>query len=191
MEENKDVVPPVTAPVEEKGAKTPEPNLYAALEEERRLRKEADARAKEAEAQLAQKPEIVVQAEDIYSDEGKVLKNQIGQLSSKLDDIQKERDLERLYATYGVLKDKSSEFNEFAKDYPRHKLDTVAKLFLAENGLLEEATPRKGLERPTAGHKDTKPTGMATDDVANLRKTNYTKYLELLRNGQINPSDIK
>lgn len=193
MAEQNDVVAPVTPEpvvVVEKGAKTPEPNLYAALEEERRLRKESELRAKEAEAALAHK-EVAVQAEDIYSDEGKVLKNQIGQLESKLDSIQRERELDGIYAAYPVLKDKASEFEEFQKDYPRHKLVNTAKIFLAERDLLGQSQPRMGLERPTAGPKDTQPSGMSVEDVSNLRSTNYRKYLELLQTGKLNPSDIK
>jgi hypothetical protein len=190
-----DVTPPVTAevpPVAETkevptGSKTPEPNLYAALEEERRDRKEAERRAREAEEALAQR---ATPAEDIYSDEGKMLKNQIGALNSKLEDLQKERDLEKLYAEFPVLKEKSGEFDEFAKDYPRHKLDNVAKIFLVERGLLEEVTTRKGLEKPTAGPKEA-PSGTSSEDVATLRRTNYKKYLELLQTGKLNPSDIK
>ena len=186
-----DVTPPVTATEEqvEKGSKTPEPNLYAALEEERRLRKEATERAKVAEEELAKK-EVVVQAEEIYSDEGKVLKNQLGQLESKLDDLQKERDVEKVLNTFPALRDKSDEFKEFSKDYPRHKLESVAKIFLAERDMLEVST-RIGLERPTAGPKDAPQSGMSVEDVTNLRKRDYRKYVELIQNGQINPSDIK
>lgn len=179
-----EVVPPVveTPPV---GSKTPEPNLYAALEQERKERKEAEARAKLAEEALAEK---TTPAEDIYSDEGKILKNQLGALNSKFEDLQRERELEKVHAQFPVLKDRTGEFDEFAKEYPRHKLENVAKIFLAEKGLMDDFQPRKGLEKPTAGPKDPQ-TGITSEDVATLRKTNYRKYIELLQSGKL--GDIK
>lgn len=185
-----DVTPPVPATEEvvthvEKGSKTPPENLYAALEEERRLRKELEAR-------LAQEREKVVEPlpETQFSDEGLVLKTQLGKLETQLEDLQKEREAERVFNSYPALKEKSSEFNEFSKDYPRHKLESVAKIFLAEKGMLENQ-PRMGLEKPTAGPKDTTRASMSVDDIAHLRNTNYRKYLELIQNGKINPNDIK
>lgn len=166
----------------EKGTKTPDNNLFAALQEERRLRKEAELRAKELET---------APSEEIYSDEGKVLRKEILTLKSQLDSIAEERELEGVKSQYPALRDKSSEFDEFRKEYPRHKLDNVAKIFLAENGLLAEVPTRKGLEKTVAGPKTPTPTGMTSEDVANLRKNNYPKYVELLRTGQLKPEDIK
>jgi len=180
VEEN---VTPVEAP---KGSKTPEANLYAALEEERKLRKEAEQKARELETKVTVEPET-----EIFSDEGKVLQNKLGQLEAELSRLQEERDLERLTNTYPALKDKSAEFENYRKDYPRHKLDNVAKLFLSENDLLQDSPVRKGLEKPVAGPKTPPSSGMTTEDVANLRKTNYNKYMELITSGKLRPEDIK
>ncbi len=170
---------------EPKGSKTPESNLYAALEEERKLRKEADQRAKEAEEQLS------ATNQDVFSDEGKTLKKQISGLEERLNTLQEEKELDGLKAQYPALKEKWAEFDKFRADYPRHKLDNVAKIFLVENGMTEEVPTRKGLERPVAGPKTPQSTGMTSEDVADLRKTNYKKYLELITSGKLNPNDIK
>lgn len=170
-------------PEPEKGSKTPEANLYAALEEERRLRKEAELKAKELELQTA--------SNEYYSDEGKTLKKEIELVKNQLEKLEEERELERIKSQYPVLKDKSAEFEEFRKDFPRHKLDSIAKIFLAEKDLVSEIQPRKGLERPVAGPKAPPSTGMTSEDVASLRKTNFKKYMELLTSGKLNPDDIK
>ena len=162
-----------------KGSKTPEANLYAALEEERRLRKEAEAKAKEAEDKLT--------TSDVFSDEGKVLEKKIQTLQHTLDGVLQDRETDDLKAQYPAIKDKWDEFDKFRADFPRHKLENVAKIFLAENGMLEEV-PRKGLERPVAGPKTPLSTGMSVEDVTQLRTTNYRKYLEMLKEGKI---DIK
>ena len=170
---------------EPKGSKTPESNLYAALEEERKLRKEADQRANEAEEQLS------ATNQDTFSDEGKTLKKQISGLEEKFKALQEEKELDGLKSQYPAIKDKWAEFDKFRADYPRTKLENVAKIFLVENGMTEEVPTRKGLERPVAGPKIPQSTGMTSEDVANLRSTNYKKYLELLTSGKLNPDDIK
>jgi hypothetical protein len=177
------VVPEEPAP---KGSKTPETNLYAALEEERRLRKEAEERAR-----IAEENNTTVPSEEVYSDEGKILKNKISTLETKLASIEEKNILEGLKSQYPALKDKSIEFDEFRKDYPRHKLENVAKIFLAENDLLVEIPARKGLEKTVGGPKAPTSTGMTSEDVAQLRKTNWKKYTELVTSGKIRPEDIK
>jgi hypothetical protein len=181
------VVPVVTteepAP---KGSKTPEVNLYAALEEERRLRKEAEERAR-----IAEENNTTVPLEEVYSDEGKILKNKISTLETKLASIEEKNILDTLQVQYPALKDKSSEFDEFRKEYPRHKLESVAKIFLAENDLLTEIPIRKGLEKTVGGPKAPTSTGMTSDDVAELRKTNWKKYTEMVTSGKLRSEDIK
>lgn len=179
------VVEPVEPTVvpEPKGSKTPEANLYAALEEERRLRKEAEQRAKEAEERATES------SEDVYSDEGKILKKHISTLEEQIVSLKDDRELEKVQVQYPAIKDKLTEFNEFRKEYPRHKIENVAKIFMVENGLLAEMPQRIGLEKPIAGPKQPPSTGMTAEDVAQLRKTNYKKYTELLQAGKLN--DIK
>lgn len=160
------------------GAKTPPENLYAALAEERKLRKEA-------EDKIINLTTTVSSDDDVYSDEGRVLKSQIASVQAKLDAMEEERDLERLYAQYPMLKDKAGEFIEYRKaEHPRAKLASVAKLFLSENDLL---TPRReGLEKPTGGPRVPVTSGMTRDDVEKLRTTNFRLYQDMIMKGLIN-----
>lgn len=157
-----------TEPVETpKGSQTPSENLYAALAEERRLRREA-------EDKLNQLTVTVPDTE--MSDEGRELRNEINVLKDKIE-------LRELQETFPQLKDMTPEFQEFRKEYPRHKAENIAKLFLTEKGLLE--TPRQGLEKPTGGPKVPVSTDLSVDEVTKLRTTDYKKYTEMLRKGQI------
>lgn len=171
----------VEAPVAPaKGSQTPSENLYAALAEERRLRKEAEDQL----AALASTP-----TEDVYSDEGRAIKSEVEVLKSTIEQIQDQQRLKDLHDVYPALKDKASEFEDYRKDFPRHKLENVAKLFLTEKGLLDVTPERKGLE-PTSGggHRDPSPSGMTADDVKLLRENNYRQYMKLVSEGKI---DIK
>lgn len=83
------------------------------------------------------------------------------------------------------LKEVWSEFEKFHSD-PENSgmnLKTAAKSFLVEKGLLEPQ--RKGLEKPTGGTRTPISSGMSVEEVKNLRETNYRKYSEMLRKGQI------
>lgn len=179
--------PTPPAPATQKGDKTPPENLFHALEEERKLRKEAEDRLRIAEEQLIG----AGQPEEVFSDEGKVLDQKISKVESELVSLKEEKEIEKICEQYPVLKDSRDEFDEFRKDYPRHKLANVAKIFLSEKGLLDSVPPRPGLERPVAGTKTLPSPGMTSEEVAKLRKTNYRKYLELLTSGKIKPEDIK
>lgn len=163
---------------EEKGTKTPPENLYNALQEERKLRKEQSEEIKELRTQL----ETLTSASSGDPDEDAARK--IGALEKKLETLEDERRLDRVVAQYPALADKRAEFEEFSKEYPKHKADVVAKLFLAENDLLESKAPRKGLEKKTGGTQAAAQTGLTLEDVDELRKTNYKKYLEDLSAGK-------
>jgi len=167
------ITPPVTPP---KGSQTPSENLYAALAEERRLRKEAEDKLLTFNTS--------VPTDEVYSDEGKALDARIVALEARNRAVEDERDLERLYNQYPLLKEKANEFNEYrSAEHPRAKIESVAKLFLVENGLLEPK--RKGLESPTGGPRTPLTSGMTAEDVKTLRETNFRKYQELLLKGQI------
>ena len=169
-------VPVVTPSAETPpGAKTPPENLYAALAEERRLRKDAEDKLNNLTTTDS--------SEEVYSDEGRLLKQQIEKQGEIIAKLQEDREIERLQTTYPVLKESSEEFKTFLQDYPRHKIDNVAKIFLAEKGLLEPE--RKGLEKPTGGQRTPMTSGMTNEEVEQLRKTNYRKYKEMLMNDQI------
>ena len=127
------------------------------------------------------------QDNDVYSDEGKLLKKELDAVRGEMSSLKEERELERIYAQYPLLKEKSADFETFrAGEHPRAKIESVAKLYLAENGLLE--TTRKGLESPTGGSRTPMTSGMTNDEVKNLRETNYKKYMDMLKKDQIKMS---
>lgn len=169
------VVPqaPATPP---KGSQTPSENLYAALAEERRLRKEAEDKLLTFNT--------TVPSEEVYSDEGKVLLDRIAALEARDRAREEQFELERVFAQFPLLKEKANEFKEYREaEHPRAKIESVAKLFLAEQGLLEPV--RKGLEKPTGGQRTPPTSEMTIEDVKLLRETNFKKYSDMLRKGLI------
>lgn len=164
-------VQPTTAP----GSKTDSELLLKSLQEEREKRRLAEEKLKEYET-----PPV----SDVFSDEGRaIVEKYVTPLQQTVESLQDQLVLKDLYNAYPDLKGLSSEFDEFRKDYPRHKLDNVAKLFLTEKGMLD--TPRKGLEKPTGGVRTPISTGMTHEDIKNLRETNYRKYQDMLMKGLI------
>lgn len=195
MEENKgvmsdsptggDEIPQTVVPEPAKAEEPQKPPKgfvpYQALEEERRLRKEAEEEAERLK-NLAPSEES-----DIFSEEGKALKSEISTLNRKLSDIERKEARREVENEFPVLKDKKDEFNEFLEDeeYKRISIKKAAKLFLAEKGLLSLETPeRKGLETPTSGGKEPE-LGLSEEEKENIRKTDYRKYETLLRQGKI------
>lgn len=163
------------------GSKTPEANLYAALQEERRMRKELEDKLLQAQTS------VLPETDDVYSDEGKLLKGEISQLRETVTRLEEEKLLEKTVAQFPEIKEFRGEFETFRQDFPRHKLENVAKLFLAEKGLLG-AESHKGLEKPTGGDKTPRPSGLTIEEVANLRKNDFRKYQQMLQEGKI---DVK
>ena len=175
-------VPAPEVAVAPKGSQTPAENLYAALAEERRLRKEAEDQL----ATLTTTPST----DDVFSDEGRAIQSEVDKLKSDIEQMQDQQKLKDLHAIFPALKDKSDEFDEYRKDFPRHKIENVAKLFLTEKGLLDVTPERKGLEQTSGGgHRDPSPSGMTAEDVKLLRETDYRKYTKLLSEGKL--QDIK
>lgn len=172
------VVP--TKPIEVKGTKTPEANLYAALEEERRKRKEL-----EEKLQATSEPQV----SEAFSDEGKLLEKKINSLQSELVSLKEEKILSSLQSQYPQLRDLSDEFSAFKSEFPASKVESVAKLFLMEKGLLD--TPRKGLERQTTGGQAPVSDGLTAEEVADLRKNNHRKYQDMLMAGKIKLDELK
>lgn len=161
------VAPVVTTSEPTPGSKTPETNLLAALHEERRLRKEAEDKLNNLTT--------TTHSDEVFSDEGKALKSQIDSLQELIE----RKDLEEKFP---ALKELSQEFSEFKKDYPRHKGENIAKIFLQEKGMLEPK--RKGLESPTGGRAPV-ASDMTVDEVKHLRETDYRRYADLLKKGLI------
>ena len=157
------------------GSKTPESNFLAALHEERRLRKELEDKLNNINT--------TTPSDEVYSDEGRLLNDKISSLEAKFEQLEIEKVVAQVHSKFPVLKEHSAEFDEFRKEYPRHKMENVAKLFLTEKGLLE--VPRKGLESPTGGQRGPSEPQMTTEDVKHLRETNYKLYKEKLNKGLI------
>ena len=141
--------------------------------------KKAELEVKDLESRLTTE----VPSDEVFSDEGKALKGQITSLESELASIKDGQVLQGLYAQYPVLKDKSADFDEFRQDYPRTKLENVAKLYLSENGLLEPK--RVGLEKTTGGPRTPVSSEMTTEEIKKLRETDSRKYRDMLQKGLI------
>ena len=158
------------------GSQTPSENLLAALKEERAKRKELEDKL--------QTFNTTTPSEEVYSDEGKILLDRIAALEARDKAREEQFELERLYVQYPLLREKAGEFKTFREtEHPRAGLGSVAKIYLAEQGLLEPI--RKGLEKPTGGQRNPMTSEMTTEDVKNLRENDYRKYKDMLMKGLI------
>lgn len=166
-----------TLPETVPGSKTPEGNLSAALREERKKRKDAEEEAKRAKAKLA----------ELQSDPPEP-----GQEATNSDLAEQVKALQKkeLYRDNPELTDKKEEFEEFLENNPKYSLEDAATIFKARNGMAETTTTRTGLERPTAGTRVPPKTQPSVEELANLRKNNPRKYDDMLRSGQIKPSQM-
>jgi|TARA_Y100000034_G_scaffold23679_1_gene27430 hypothetical protein len=173
---------PVTDTPKEKPKeiKTPDNQLYAALAEERKLRKEAERERDQLKSSPAptEEPPETDTSEFVTRDEFNELKE-----NQKMGEV---------LAKYPQIVDKWDEFEEYKED-PENKgmkLMTVAKAFVTEKGLTEATTKRVGLEKPTGGDKT--PTPKLTEaDVKRLRETQPRKYEKLIKSGELKPGDIQ
>lgn len=172
-----EVVEEVESPepvAEPKGSKTPDRQLYAALQEERKLRKEAQAKLKS----LTPTPTLESQ-EEIEPD-------RLSSVEREILNIKKEN----LILRNPALADKQAEFNEYLDENPEIPLDSAAKIFLAERGLLEAPVARKGLQQGTGGPKTPPKQGMTGQEVENLRVNFPKRYSQMLQRGEIDPDTI-
>lgn len=129
-----------------------------------------------------------VQVNDVFSDEGKFLKKEITALKEELHSIKKIEARREVESLYPVLRDRKEAFEAFLEDDDNKKLSIkkAAKLFLVENNLLSPMeTPRKGLEKPTAGGQVKPEPGYTADEIRHMMKNDYKKYEALLRAGKI------
>lgn len=170
--------------------KTPQENQDAAFIQERRKRKELEQQIAElkSEMQNIKSTSAADETEDVYSDEGKLLKGQLSELQKELKAMREERELSSVYSQYPSLKDTADEFDEFRSEYPGVEASKLAKLFLAEKGI--SPSKRKGLEKPSGGSR-TPSSGMTWEDISELRKNNPRKYQTMLRSGEIDLSKVK
>ena len=159
------------------GEKTDPALLLQSLKEEREKRRIAEQERDEA---LQSKQT----SEDVFSDEGKAIVDKyVKPLEKEIESLREQNALKDVHAVYPALKDLSGEFEAFRQEYPRHKLENVAKLFLSEKGLLD--APRKGLEKVTGGPRVAVSTEMTAEDKKNLRTNNPRKYEDMLKKGLI------
>lgn len=170
------VEPVVTDPKPQPGTKTDPALLLKSLQEEREEKRKLEVRIAELEAAPST-------AE--FSEEGKLLKKEIDDLKLTLSVREKTDMLSNVISQNPVLKDKASEFDAYLQENPGMKIETAAKAFLIENDLFEAPKPRKGLEKAGGGGR-TPPSGeLSIDEIDNLRTTNYRKYSDMVRKGQI------
>lgn len=109
----------------------------------------------------------------------------VGKLETELSDLKTKLYKAEVLESYPILKGMWSELEEF-RNHPDNKgmnLRTSAKAFLVEKELLEPQ--RKGLERQTSGPRTPLTTGMTSEEVSQLRTTDFKKYSDMLRKGQI------
>ena len=173
------------APATPAGSKTPETNLLAALKEEREKR-----RLLEDENEKLKNTTAPSEIAEVYSDEGRELKKMLDATNEKLVRMEESRELESVLNQYPALKDKQDEFEEYRKDFPRHKLANAAKLFLSEKGLLETAPTRMGLEPATGGVKTPPQAKLSVEDIKRLRENDHRKYMKYIQTGVIRPEEI-
>lgn len=111
--------------------------------------------------------------------------DKVGQLADDVAEMKRKEAKREVIDAHPELKDLWSEFETF-REQPDNKgmnMKTAAKSFLIEKGLMQ--APRKGLENPTGGDRTPIASGMSADEVKRLRETDYKKYSEMLRKGQI------
>ena len=128
-----------------------------------------------------------VPSDDVYSDEGKLLRGEISTLASELKSIKQKEERREVESEFSVLKDKKEDFDAFLEDDENKRLSIkkAAKLFLAEKGLLEVQVDRKGLEKPTSGGQTPPDPTKSEEELEHLRKTNYREYEKLIRAGKV------
>jgi len=163
------------------GSKTDPDLLLKSLQDEReKRRKEQEERIRLEEELKSYKTSNETVA---FSDEGKLLEQKMNSMLSEFSEMKTELSKKDLIINYPILKEKWSEFEEFRTDNKGMNIKTAAKAFLTENGLLEPK--RVGLEKSNGGARTPTPTNMTSDEIKNLRTTNFKKYQELLKKGQI------
>lgn len=121
-----------------------------------------------------------------FLDPNDPVQKRLKEVDAKLAQLEEREQLADVHSKYPALKDKREEFDAYRQDYPLTKLEVVAKLFLTENGLLDEPTKRKGLEKAGGGQRTTPQAGKFTaEDAKRLRETNFKEYMKLVRAGKL------
>jgi hypothetical protein len=158
------------------GEKTDSALLLKSLQKERE-----EKRALEAQLKALQE---TPQSNEVFSDEGLLLKREIDALKQAQAQKDEQIALSGLQSQFPAIKDKAAEFENFRSENPGMRLETAAKAFLVENDLFEKPA-RKGLESQSGGGRVAPKEGMSAEDVKDLRNNNFRKYAQLLREGKI------
>lgn len=113
----------------------------------------------------------------------------VGELQAEIAQIRAKQAKSDLVEKYPVLKGEWDAFEAFRNE-PDNKgmnINTAAKAFLTEKGLLGSPQPRAGLERPTGGQPAPVQTGkMSAEEAKKLRESDPKKYRDMLKKGLIN-----
>ena len=180
---------PVVTPAPKPGERTDPAMLLESLKDEREKRRILEEEKAKLEKDLQAAKDAPGNTDEVFSEEGKVLKAQIDDLKGKLVATETKEKLQALQTIYPALKDKSTEFNDYRND-PMNAgmtLETAAKAYLAENDLLAKPIPaRKGLEQGIGGDRVPQKQGISPEEADDLRKTNYRQYSKMVKSGEIN-----
>ena len=169
---------PEPTPDPKPGSQTPPEQLLSSLQDEREKRRELE---KELESLKSSAPP---EDDAIFSDEGQALQKQIKEQNAKIANLEKDKAIASILATYPVMKDHLVAFDEYCALHKGMDIIIAAKAFVTEKGLLE--APRVGLEDPTGGEPSTATsTKMTAAEAKHLRETDFKEYQKKLQNGEI------
>jgi len=164
------------------GEKTDSVLLLKSLQEERDKRRLAEEEKKNLDAEIKRLQDIIASG-DTSAEESKVLKGQITDLQGTVTSLTRKNEFSEIKEKYGALRGKEKEFNDYLSD-PKNaglSMEVAAKSFLFDNNLLE--TPRKGLEVPSGGGRNSTSVGWTYEKIEELRKSNFRQYSKLLKEG--------
>lgn len=143
-------------------------------------------RAKKAEERARALEEELANRNLTELDDADPVMQKLSEFDKRFQRIEEEKDLAILEVKYPAIKDKRAEFDEYRTQYAGIKLESVAKLFLAEHDLLGEAPKRKGLEKAGGGARTVpKPGSMSGEEARNLRTSNYREYTKQIKEGKL------
>ena len=136
-------------------------------------------RAKKAEARLKELEGNNVLLEVEGGDKDSVV------LRKELSELKNWKEKSEVLEANPVLKGAWNDFEIFrdSEENRGMSIKTAAKAFMIEKGLLDPQ--RKGLERPTGGPKITQSPSMNADEITRLRTSDFRKYRDLIKKGQI------
>ena len=173
--------------VEEVVVEIPKEKVEISQTELDELKKNAEASSQNFER--AKKAEDKLKALDSLPDDNQIPSDyddeEVGQLKDKMSVIEAELGQSKLIKKHPELEEVWDDFESYhaEDDNKGMKLETAAKSFLIDKGLLE--TKRKGLEKVTGGNKAPQTSGMTLEQVEDIRKNDGKKYRDMLKKGQI------